>query len=40
MHFGNIADMLWISQVFENVNIADMLEIQQLLEPQASQCCV
>jgi hypothetical protein len=25
MHFGNIADMLWLSQVFENVNIADML---------------
>jgi hypothetical protein len=26
MHFGKIADMLWLSQVFENVNIADMLE--------------
>ena len=27
MHFGNIADMLWLSQVFENVNIADTLDI-------------
>ena len=26
MHFGKIADMLWLSQVFENVNIADTLE--------------
>jgi hypothetical protein len=27
MHFGNFADMLWLSQVFENVNIADTVEI-------------
>jgi hypothetical protein len=26
MHFGKIPDMLWLSQVFENVNIADTLE--------------
>jgi hypothetical protein len=26
MHFGKIADMLWLSQVFESVNIADTLE--------------
>ena len=26
MHFGNFTDMLWLSQVFENVNIADTLE--------------
>jgi hypothetical protein len=32
MHFGKIADMLWISQVFENVNIVDMLEISQVLD--------
>jgi hypothetical protein len=32
MHFGKIADMLWLSQVFENVNIADMLEIHQVLK--------
>ena len=27
MHFGKIADMSLLSQLFENVNIADMLEI-------------
>jgi hypothetical protein len=32
MHFGKIADMLWLSQVFENVNIADMLEIALVLK--------
>ncbi len=31
MHFGKIADMLWLSQVFENVNIADTLEISTVL---------
>ncbi len=30
MHFGKIPDMLWLSQVFENVNIADTLEIVQV----------
>jgi len=30
MHFGKIADMLWLSQVFENVNIPDMLEIPKI----------
>jgi len=29
MHFGKIADMLWLSQVFENVNLADTLERYQ-----------
>jgi hypothetical protein len=32
MHFGKIADMLWLSQVFGNVNIADTLEISEILE--------
>jgi hypothetical protein len=38
MHFGKIADMLWLSQVFENVNIVDMLEIPQVLELQRNLC--
>jgi hypothetical protein len=32
MHFGEIADMLWLSYVFENINIADTLEIHQVLK--------
>ena len=34
MHFGEIADMLWLSQVFGNFNIAGILEIYQILELQ------
>jgi len=34
MHFGKIPDMLWLSQVFENVNIADTLEIYKDLDFQ------
>jgi hypothetical protein len=30
MHFGKISYMLWLSQVFENVNIADTLELYDL----------
>jgi hypothetical protein len=32
MHFGKIADMLWLSQVFENVNIPDTLEKSQVVK--------
>jgi len=28
--------MLWLSQVFENINIADVLEISKLLEHDKS----
>ena len=38
MKFGEIADMLWLSQVFENVNIADTLEKSKVLVPQRGLC--
>ena len=31
MHFANFADMLWPSQVFENLKVTDMLEILLVL---------
>jgi hypothetical protein len=31
MQNGEISGMLWLSQVFENVNIADTLEKSQVL---------
>jgi len=38
MHFGKIADMLWLSQLFENHKITDMLEVSKVLELNRNLC--
>ena len=38
MHFIKISDMLWLSQVFGNINTADTLEDPQVLELKPSLC--